>query len=395
MVLFEEALLTVLNQKVVTTIERVAISDSPGRILAEDIFSDMDMPPFDKSAVDGYACCSADFIPGGGTATLTVMETIPAGKIPQHRISSGSCSKIMTGGMVPEGADCIVMVEDSEPEGDTAVRLVRRDTQANICYRAEDITSGSRVLTRGDRLMPAHIAVLASVGAVNPLVAKLPRVGIISTGDELVEPGETPVPGKIRNSNAWQLEAQVRSVPARPVYYGIIPDESAMLRETIERALSENDVVLLTGGVSMGDFDFVPEVMKEAGIELFFTRVAVQPGKPTVFGRRENSFIFGLPGNPVSSYVIFEMLVRPFIHKMTGCTIEPMLWELPLGIDFFRRKTSRKSMVPVTIREGAVFPVEYHGSAHINAYTAAIGMMIVEIGIGTISKGERVHVRPL
>jgi molybdopterin molybdotransferase len=287
------------------------------------------------------------------------------------------------------------MVEDSQPEGETMVKLLHQDPPANICYRAEDITSGSRVLEKGERILPAHIAVLTAVGAVNPLVARLPRIGIISTGDELVEPGENPGPGKIRNSNAWQLEAQVRSVPATPVYYGIVPDDNARLRRTIELALSECDLVLLTGGVSMGDFDFVPGVMQEAGIELLFTKIAVQPGKPTVFGRRENTFIFGLPGNPVSSFVIFEMLVRPFILKMMGCIMEPPQWQLPLGIAFARRKTARRSMIPVTIRNGAVFPVEYHGSAHINAYTVANAMMIVPVGTSTIEKGDLVNVRPL
>jgi molybdopterin molybdotransferase len=328
-------------------------------------------------------------------ASLQIIETIPAGTIPQKTILQGQCSKIMTGSMVPAGADCVVMVEFSEMVSETKVRLVIENPVNNICYRAEDIRAGDLVLQKGLQITPAHVAVLATVGAINPLVAKLPRVGIISTGDELVEPAVTPGMAKIRNSNAWQLEAQVKAVPAQPSYYGIAPDEGPELRRIIDLALANNDVVLLTGGVSMGDFDFVPAVMQEAGIEILFKSIAIQPGRPTVFGRRNNAFIFGLPGNPVSCFVLFEMMVKPFLRRMMGSVMEPVLLKLPMGVVFTRRKSARKSMIPVIIKDGAVFPVEYHGSAHINAYSMANGIMVMEIGTTSIQKGEQVYVRPV
>jgi molybdopterin molybdotransferase len=402
MVLFEDALHTVLSQDSAVGDERVGLSDSTGRILAEDIFSDMDMPPFDKSAVDGFACRMDDVgthnsvsAPGSLPASLQIIETIPAGTIPQKTILTGQCAKIMTGSMVPAGADCVVMVEFSEMVGENQVRLVIENPSKNICYRAEDIKAGDKVLQKGLLITPAHVAVLAAVGVVSPLVSRLPSVAIISTGDELVEPGIAPGMAQIRNSNAWQLEAQVKGVPARPSYYGIAPDEGPGLRRIIDLAMAENDVVLFTGGVSMGDFDFVPVVMKEAGVEILFKSVAIQPGKPTVFGRRNNTFIFGLPGNPVSSFVLFEMMVKPFLRRMMGCVTEPLVLNLPMGVDFSRRKSDRKSMIPVIIKDGAVFPVEYHGSAHINAYTSANGIMVMEIGTTRINKGEQVYVRPL
>jgi len=399
MILFEDALKTVLSQEMHPASERVSLSDSLGRILAEDIFSDSDMPPFDKSAVDGYACMISDFPePVAGVQNvveLDISETIAAGSVPKNIVSRGRCSKIMTGAMIPPGADCVIMVEDTEQIGESRVRISRKQIVKNICYRAEDIKMGDRVLQKGMQVTPAHIAVLAGVGAVNPLVAKQPRVGIISTGDELVEPGITPGPAQIRNSNAWQLEAQVKALPARPSYYGIVGDTGPGMRKTIDLALDENDVVLLTGGVSMGDFDFVPAVMQEAGVEILFKSIAIQPGKPTVFGRRNKTFIFGLPGNPVSSYVLFEMMVKPFLLRMMGCSVDPVTLTLPIGTDYSRRKSGRKSMIPVIIRNEAAFPVEYHGSAHINAYSVANGIMILEIGTTTIKKGEQVHVRPL
>jgi molybdopterin molybdotransferase len=227
------------------------------------------------------------------------------------------------------------------------------------------------------------------------LVARLPRIAIISTGDELVEPAITPGPARIRNSNALQLVSQVKTVPAIPAYYGIAPDEGNELRRIIDLALAQNDVVLLTGGVSMGDYDFVPSVMQEAGIEILFKSVAIQPGRPTVFGRRGNTFIFGLPGNPVSAFVLFEVMVRPFLHHLMASTYKPIIMPLVMGVDFTRRKSERKSMIPVVIRDGAVYPLEYHGSAHINAYTEAGGIMTVEIGITSIQKGARVYVRQI
>jgi len=409
MVSFEEAIAIVLSQKATPASSRVLLSASAGRVLAEDIFSDMEMPPFDKSAVDGYACRMEDVAPGqsqeemtgpGDSAVwrsgnLAVVEIIPAGKVPEKKVGPGECSKIMTGAMVPAGADCVVMVEDSEETGTDTIRLTRFSLAKNICYKGEDIRSGDPVLERGTKIAPAHVAVLASVGAVNPLVFNQPVVGIISTDDELVEPSQKPGLAQIRNSNGWQLESQVRSVPAAPHYIGIAPDDGRGLRSVIDHALLENDVVLLSGGVSMGEFDHVPGILREAGVEILFEKIAIQPGKPTVFGRKGDTFVFGLPGNPVSSFILFEMMVRPFLLMLMGHTERNSDLLLRMGVDFARRKSERKSLIPVQIREGAVFPVEYHGSAHIQAYSKANAVLIVPIGTTAINKGEQVHVRPI
>jgi len=397
MVYLEDALKTLLSQAFKFETEQVSLLGSLGRILAGDIHSDIDMPPFDKSAVDGYACRlneelqNVDSFP----VSLRMVETISAGTVPQKAIMAGECSRIMTGAMVPEGANCVIMVEDTEMIAENLVMVLRKSQGNNICYRGEDIRSGKLVLTKGIQITPAQVAVMAGVGAISPLVAKLPRVGIISTGDELVEPGVIPGIARIRNSNGVQLEAQVTTVPAQPFSYGIVADDVAELHNIINHAMADNDVVLLTGGVSMGDFDFVPEVMQKAGIEILFKSIAIRPGKPTVFGRRNSTFIFGLPGNPVSSFVIFEMLVRPFLHRMMGSELKTLRLMLPMGTDHHLWKSDRKSLIPVIIRNGFVYPVEYHGSAHINAYTVANGIMELEIGVTTIKKGDQVNVRPL
>ena len=374
MLLFEQALDIVLGQDFEPGTERVSFQEALHRVLAEGIFADIDMPPFDKSAVDGYAC-RMDDVAGtmGDHNPLMVIENIPAGKIPQKIIGPGQCAKIMTGAMLPEGADCVVMVEDTKSAGEGKVMITCGKTAKNISYRAEDVRKGDKVLEKGTLLKPAHIAILASVGGVFPLVAVLPRVAIISTGDELVEPGKNPGKSKIRNSNAYQLLAQVKEIPAEGIYCGIASDTPESLSKIIASAFNNSDVVILTGGVSMGEYDYVPTVMKDLNVEILFKSIAIQPGRPTVFGKRAGKFIFGLPGNPVSSLVLFELMVKPFLRKMMGNNDMPVLFKLPMGIRYTRKKSERKSLIPVEIRDGKVFPLEYHGSAHLHSYIKGPG----------------------
>jgi len=393
---FEDALKITLSNVIRSEPERIPMMDTMGRVLAEDIFSDINMPPFNKSAVDGYACRREDISrQKPDSIFLQIVETIPAGTVPGKSITSGQCSRIMTGAMIPKGADCVIMVEDTVETSKDQIRFSGRITSANICSLGEDLRSGDKVLRKGTVVRPAHLASLATVGAVNPMVSKLPRVGILSTGDELVEPGEKPFGSKIRNSNACQLLAQAKSIPASTDYLGIAGDDREQLLQKIRIGLENNDVLLITGGVSMGDFDYVPEIMQENGIKIIFKSIAIQPGRPTVFGRKDNKFVFGLPGNPVSSFVLFEMLVKPFLLATMGCTEQPPVIILPIGIDYSRHKSERQSLIPVRIENGVVVPVEYHGSAHINAYTVAHGIISMAIGETEIKKGARVHVRCL
>jgi len=229
----------------------------------------------------------------------------------------------------------------------------------------------------------------------NPLVYKQPLVGIISTGDELVEPAEKPDISQIRNSNAAQLMAQVKACNAIPAYFGIAKDTEASTREIITQALESSDVVLLTGGVSMGDFDYVPKVLNDLGIEIRFKSIAVQPGRPTVFGTSDGKYLFGLPGNPVSSFVQYELLVRPMLYQMMGNNYQALTFDLPMGETYTRRKAKRKSFLPVSIKNGKVWPVSYHGSAHIHSYIYADGIVAVEIGNTTLEEGTLVNVRQI
>ncbi len=391
MIAFDEALNTVRANIVRLPSEKVEFTEALGRVLAEDVHSDMDMPPFDKSAMDGYACRRADL---GGA--MKVVETIAAGCAPTRPVRAGECSKIMTGAEVPKGADCVIMVEYTEECGEDMVRFTGDATRDNICRKAEDITAGDTVLRAGELITDRHIAVLATVGCIQPACSRKARVGVLATGDELVEPAEKPGPAQIRNSNAWQLRAQVLRSGAEPRTCGIVPDTEKALEEAIAAARSENDVILLSGGVSAGDFDLVPGILRKTGFDLLFEKVAIKPGMPTVFGRSGSCFCFGLPGNPVSTFVLFELLVKPFIYGLMGHHYKPWVQPMILAEPIKRKKTDRDAWMPVkAVGEGRIARVDYHGSAHINALCAADGLICLPKGTAEIAEGELIDVRQI
>ncbi|MBE9491677.1 MAG: molybdopterin molybdotransferase MoeA [Bacteroidetes bacterium] len=391
MIKFEEALDKILESIPVIDKEHIEFTSALNRVLAQDVKSDIDMPPFNKSAMDGYACRRQDL-----NQELEIIETIRAGKIPEKKVTKHKCARIMTGAIVPRGADCVIMVEETELTDSGKVLFVGKNTKPNFVPKAQDVKSGDIVLEKGTIIKPQHIAVLASAGCIKPLVSRKVRVGVISTGDEIVEPGQKPVLSQIRNSNGYQLMAQSERIGTAPVYYGIAGDSEELTLEMISKAVAENDIVLLTGGVSMGDFDFIPAVFEKMGIRMLFRTVAIQPGKPTVFGIYGKKRIFGLPGNPVSSFNTFELFVRPLILKMMGADHETGIINLPLGIRYTRIKSARMSWIPVKISDkGLVIPLEYHGSAHIQALVNADGIIGIPVGTPTLEKGERVDVRQI
>jgi molybdopterin molybdotransferase len=391
MITFEEAFRIVTESSFRLGKEVVSPGEAAGRALVVAVRSDMDMPPWNKSAVDGYACRHADL-----GRELTVLETVAAGVMPVKEIVAGTCSRIMTGAAVPPGADYVFMLEHSEELPDGRVRFTGRPGNNNIAMAGEDIMNGQTVLRPGRFIKPQDIAVLAAVGATAVTVSCRPRVGVISTGNELVEPDLMPAGAQIRNTNSSQLMAQVARAGATGRYYGIARDEEGSIALLLKKALDENDVVLISGGVSFGDFDLVPRVMRSLGLTIHFDQVAMQPGKPLTFCTGDKKAVFGLPGNPVSSFVQFEVVVRAYLNRMAGVSVQEPTLQLPIADDYSRKRAERLSWIPCSITPaGEAMPVEYHGSAHISALTEAWGLITIPRGQSWIQKGEMVSVRQI
>jgi len=322
MISVEEAQAKVLEDIGVLPPERVPLLDALGRVLAEDVVSDIDVAPFDNSAMDGYAVRAAD-VAGASSDTpvrLRVVEHVPAGAFPSVPVGPGEAVRIMTGAPVPEGADAVVMVEMTAEESDGGVGVIFASIAEgqNIRRKGEDVRKGETVLHAGELVGPATVGILASVGCPTPLVYRRPRVAIVSTGDELVGIDDYPGPGKIRNSNSYTLAALVREAGGEPHILDVARDTRESTSAILSRA-SEFDLMISTGGVSMGDYDVVKSVLEELGI-LGFWKVAMRPGAPQTFGTIDGTPFFGLPGNPTSGMVGFEMFVRPVLLKLQGHT---------------------------------------------------------------------------
>jgi molybdopterin molybdotransferase len=295
-----------------------------------------------------------------------------------------------------ELSDALVMVEQTETAGESAIRFTGEHTLDHISRRAADVKAGQLILPKGSRIGPAHVAVLASFGHVRPLVARRPRVAVMASGDELVRPTVRPGPSQIRNSNGPQLVAQLAALGLHAHDCGIVKDIAADIDRVLKAALAAHDVVIVSGGVSVGDFDLVPEVLRRNNVKLRFEKIAVKPGKPTVFGLTEQAYCFGLPGNPVSTFVVFELLVKPFLYRLMGYEDTPVHVRMRLEGPLTRKDTDRQSWIPVKMTgEEAVEAVEYHGSAHIPALCEADGLIAMDIGVAELSQGAPVRVRLL
>jgi molybdopterin molybdotransferase len=299
-------------------VETVKLEKSLGRVLAEDVRANRDQPPCDVSAMDGYALRSADLV--NAPATLTITEDIKAGDMPQLIVQAGQCARIMTGAPVPGGADAVTRVEDTEALSDSRVKILRAVSAGNDIRRlGENMRNGEVVLSAGTEITPGVIGILATVKRAQLQVTRRPRVAILSTGDELEDMDEPVDPNKIPNSNSYALMAQVQALGIEPVLLGIARDDPAELAEYLQRGL-HFDVLLVSGGSSVGVHDYVRPTMESLGVKMLFWRVAMKPGHPLAFGTTSKSAVFGLPGNPVSSMVCFEEFVAPALRQMMGHT---------------------------------------------------------------------------
>ncbi|MDH7483642.1 MAG: molybdopterin molybdotransferase MoeA [Spirochaetales bacterium] len=376
--------------------EKIPLEQALGRALAHDVLSPIDHPPFDKAAMDGFAFRESQ--PG---RTYTVIDAVPAGKSSSSPLGEGEVMRIMTGAPIPPGAAGVQRFEwtrdaGTDAEGRPLVTFTQQEKITNIIARGENLRQGEPLLSPR-MLQPQDIGILAASGIAKVQVWRKPRVSIISTGDEIVAAGTALPPSCIYDSNGPQLVAQAQLAGAEARFLGIVPDRVEALRGALATALAESEIVILSGGVSMGDFDLIPKVLRQTGVAPVFHTLKMRPGKPTFFGVRDRVAVFGLPGNPVSTFVNFEVLVKPFILASMGLEHAPRMIRARLASALSRKGSDRVEFLPCTLaadEQGMlVRPLRYHGSSMITVLAHAQALVRMELGQERIEAGEYLDAR--
>ncbi|MDY6855307.1 MAG: molybdopterin molybdotransferase MoeA [Thermodesulfobacteriota bacterium] len=400
MIPIEKAIELILKEITPLGLEKIDILNSLGRVAAEDIYSKRDIPSFDNSAMDGYAVRFID-IKGAShdnLSILNVIEDIPAGYTPNRFVSKGEAVRIMTGAPVPQGADTVVMVEDTEKDGDT-VKIFRETRKGrNIRRAGEDVKAGDLVMSRGTLLRSAEIGMMASVGRSFISVYQVPRVAILSTGDELVDVDGRLNGAKIISTNSYTLISQVKECNAIPIYLGIARDTKEEIKEKLKEG-KHADIIISSGGVSVGDYDLVKDVLKEIGADIRFWKVAMRPGQPLAFGVIGRKPIFGLPGNPVSSMVSFEQFIRPSILKMSGFKhiFRPVI-DAVLKEDIYQKRGRKRLLRSIVSLEDGEYYVRLtgeQGSGILMSMVKSNGLIIIPEEGADFKAGEKVRVQLL
>ncbi|MBI5431536.1 MAG: molybdopterin molybdotransferase MoeA [Planctomycetes bacterium] len=382
--------------------ELVSVEQSDGRVLSRRASSDLDLPPFEKSAVDGFAVRAVDFAESSapsGERSLPILGESRAGEPFPGELLAGACVAIYTGAELPPGADAVVMVEDSRSDGANVVLRDRVRLGQNVCHRGQDLRDGQLVFEPGRLLRPADLAVLASIGCDPVPVWRRVKVCVVTTGDELVPPSARPGPGQIRESNTLELAALARRTGADVTNLGVVRDVPAELARRLADALARCDVLVTTGGVSVGKYDFVGAALEALGVRPVFHKIAMKPGKPLWFGMHGEKPVFALPGNPVSCFVGFELFVRPALAKLSNAT--------ELGARVRRGRwcggelaaNSREQYLPCTTRPGSdgveeLVPVRWNGSADVVGLARSEALAVAPIET-RIAAGEMVEYRLL
>jgi molybdopterin molybdotransferase len=370
----------------------VSVWNALGLVLAQEVKTDREYPSFDRSTRDGYAVRAKEVAAGSG---LKCVGEIKAGDTVSEPLAAGTCVQIMTGAAIPRGADAVVMIEHTQRDGDVVRFELAAQTGQHIVPRGTEAAAGQTILRPGMRLGYAELALAAQVGAVELRCVKRPRVAILSTGDEVVMVDEAPGPFQIRNSNSVSLAAQVRIAGGEPVVLGNAADRVEDLGEKIERGLKE-DALVLSGGVSMGEYDLVEKVLKAMGAEFFFDAVAIRPGKPAVFGFCQRKPVFGLPGNPVSTMVTFELFVAPAIDLLSGAEARALPLVGARLAEALKEKPGMTHFLPARVEWRGSAPevkaLQWQGSGDIAALAKANCFLVVPADREKIEAGERVSV---
>ncbi len=400
MITVEEALKIILEKIPFKGVEKVPIGGSLGRVLAEDIVARRANPPMDNSAMDGYALVSTDVASATpeNPVRLKVIAEVAAGYAADKPLQSGQAIRIMTGAPIPRGADSVIMQEDTEKDGDDILVKDKTEVEENIRLAGEDVKEGDVVIRKGVTVGPSHIGMMAVVGRSSVFVSQRPQVAIISTGDEIVDLDGILTGPCIYNSNGYMLEAQIRSAGGVPCYLGIASDDEKDLMEKFDWAL-KCDMVVSSGGVSVGDYDLVKASLKKMGQDMLFWKVAMKPGKPLAFGKIAGKPIFGLPGNPVSSFVSFEQFTRPAILKMMGASdLKRKIIQARLTRSIHKkpgRLNFLSSIVSWNDGETIVTPAQEQGSGILQSTVNANGLIVFPLEMTELAEGDTVAVQLL
>ncbi|HEX8459199.1 MAG TPA: gephyrin-like molybdotransferase Glp [Pyrinomonadaceae bacterium] len=396
-----EAIRIVSEQSPRLPAERVALVAARGRVLAEDVIADTDLPPFDRAQMDGYAVRAADMEAAreGAPVRLSVVGEAAAGAGWRGQMHAGEAVRIMTGAPVPAGADSVQQVEVTrETEDGRFVEIERASAPAQfITRRATEVTRGSIVLRAGETINAASMAALASFGYARVLCGARPRVSVVATGSELVDVAAAPGADKIRDSNTYSLLAYAEAAGAFAAHAPFAADDAELLQRLIAEQAARADVLVLSGGVSMGVYDFTKTALRALGAEIFFERVSLRPGKPTVFARLGRTLVFGLPGNPVSVSVTFNLFARTAIRAMQGASEAVLKEEQAVLGRQLKGASERASYLPAQLRTDdmgrlAAEPLRWGGSSDFVAFTRADALVIIEAGSKTIEAGAIVRV---
>jgi molybdopterin molybdotransferase len=392
-----EAIRVVLQQTAKLGVDSAALSDSLGRVLAEDVLADTDLPPFDRAQMDGYAVRAQDV--SNTPARLRIVGESAAGSGWHHEMKTGEAVRIMTGAPVPVGADAVQQVElTREPQGAEFVEILEPvEAGRSIVRRANEIKAGETVLRAGEDINAAMIATLASFGYAQVKVGRRPRVAIMATGSELVNVDEKPGADQIRDSNNYTIAAYAALAGATAKRLPLAVDDTEELKKQIAEAAAQSDVLITSGGVSMGVYDFTKAALKELGAEIYFERVALRPGKPTVFARLGETLVFGLPGNPVSVAVTFNLFARTALRAMQGAHEATLREQTAVLARDLKGSIERESYLPAVLRtdeKGALLaePLKWGGSSDFVAFARATALINVPTGVKMIEAGKRVTI---
>lgn len=399
MISVDKAIEIILSSvQLINTKEQVSLFEAWGRVLSEDIIAPSNVPPKNNSAMDGYAVNFSDVCSAGeGTpAELKVYEEIRAGEKSDGKIlKKGYAIRIMTGAPIPDGADVVVPFEDTKEINGIVFINKHFEQYENIRFAGEDIRKGETVLKKGTGLDSAEIGLLASMNISDVTVAGKPRVAILSTGDEILEPGNDNPEGKIFNSNAYTLYSEVKKYGGNPFYAGIVKDEKSVVFNRFSE-LQEYDIIISSGGVSMGKYDFIPDVLRELGINIKVEKILMKPGKPVVFGTKGEKLFFGLPGNPVSVMVSFNRFVRPALLKMTGSLKIDKPAIHAFSEEDLVKKTGRRYYLRghYTIRNGEFYVKSTgpQGSGILTSMSSANCLIILPEDTEKVKAGEKVEI---